>query len=67
MQPRVINIFELAMLSVWFSIGFVPGYLVAESKGLVPGLVIGFFAFLLTLITYGRCRIAIERRARKPR
>ncbi len=66
MQPRVINIFELIMLCAWFSSGFVPGYFVAASKGLIPGLIIGFFIFILVLVAYGRCRIALERRGRKP-
>jgi hypothetical protein len=62
MQSREMNIVEMLFHFVWFACGFVPGYLVAQRSGLIPGLMIGFIAFLLILFTVGRVRLAFRRK-----
>lgn len=65
MQSREMNLIEMVFHLVWFACGFLPGCFVAQQYGVVPGLMVGFFAFLLTLFGVGRVQVALERRRRR--
>jgi hypothetical protein len=62
MQSREMNIVEMLMHFVWFAGGFIPGCLIAQSKGIFPGLLVGFVIFLLILFAVSRFRIVLHRR-----
>ena len=65
MQSHEMNIVEMLVHFVWFATGFVPGYWVGQQNGLIPGLMVGFIAFLLLLFAAGRVRLAIYRKQEK--
>jgi len=59
------NIVEMLFHFLWFAFGFIPGYFVAQQTGLMPGLIAGFFAFLLTLFAVSRLQIVLKRKRRR--
>jgi len=65
MQKRAPNIVELLTLFVWFACGFVPGFYLAKSKGLFPGIFTGFIILLITMLIYGRVRSNLHKKSGK--
>ncbi len=65
MQSREMNIVEMLMHFLWFASGFVPGFLIAKDKGVVPGLIVGFIVFLCVLFAFARFRIVMHRKNKK--
>ena len=60
MQPCEMNIVDGVIHFLWFACGFVPGYLMAQRRGLMAGLFIGFIAFLFPLFTVNRVRLFFQ-------
>jgi hypothetical protein len=61
MNGREINIFELALLFVWFSAGYIPGAIIGRSHGVFLGLFGGFFAFIISLFLVNHIRLALSK------
>ena len=49
-----LNIIELALLMVLFTVGFIPGHFVAVRAGLLPGLGIGFAVSFIAFVAYAQ-------------
>lgn len=63
-----LNVIELALLMVLFTVGFIPGHLVAVRAGLLPGLGVGFVVSFIAFVTYAQImsRVFPEKKRKLP-
>ena len=63
MNGQTMNIFEFFGWGLLFFVGFTTGYLISQTSGFLPGVLIGFTCWLLALFLVNRVRLKIGKRS----